>query len=280
MLPGGDLPKGGLAPWLSELQRRYPALPAPTAARARAAPRHARAGHPGRSEIARPTWARISATASPPPRSNTSCATEWARNADDVLVAADQVRARAATRARARGSRPKSRKRSRQRGDEGDGGHAAAGRDAPGRAPFDSRRVHRHRRHAVDPWHADRRSLRRDGAAARRGEAGDPDHGSTGRLVRPHRPDVAGRRGRRRERSVVHAPRRGHAQARPAIRRRRGNAPREPCAARRDRRRDHRRRPRLRARVRPALPRERSRDRFSRGRGRRCRASRSTGSSR
>ena len=29
MLPGGDLPKGGMTQWLSELQSRYPALPAP-----------------------------------------------------------------------------------------------------------------------------------------------------------------------------------------------------------------------------------------------------------
>jgi HAD superfamily hydrolase (TIGR01484 family) len=102
-LPGGDLPKGGLAQWLSELQRRYPALPAPML-RGLARRRHGtRAGDPGEANPG--TWARISATASPPPRSNTSCATKGARDADDA-VARTVGRAR---RGRARAGRGPSR---------------------------------------------------------------------------------------------------------------------------------------------------------------------------
>ena len=71
-----------------------------------------------------------------------------------------------------------------------------------------------------------RGGLRGAGAAARRGQARDPDHRPAGRLVRPHRAHVAGRRRRRRERRVLVALRPRRAQARPALRRRRRDATR------------------------------------------------------
>ena len=70
-LPGGDLPRGDRAAWLGELCRRYPALDPEPAARAREAPRHARAGDPGRREEARRSRRGFRRATQPSARSRT-----------------------------------------------------------------------------------------------------------------------------------------------------------------------------------------------------------------
>ena len=136
---------------------------------------------------------------------------EWARTADDVLWRRTKCGLAMPAAARARVAAyvadavaPPTRARPRDR-NPGVGADASAVRDARCRAARGARRAHRHRRYADHARPPHRDGLCGARAVARRGQARDPDHRPPGGLVRPHRADVAGGRGGRRERRLLHA---------------------------------------------------------------------------
>ena len=251
--PAATCLPGGRTELVAELTGRYSGAPGRAAARPRAPARHARAGDPGRREDAgrsgRGLRSRAHRARDRLPRATrngraaaTTCC-GGGPSAASACREAERDRVAAVRRAGSRTSRVTLR---------------SPLATMPGRrAPRDPRRAHRHRRHAVDARPTDRRGVRRDGAAARRRQARHPDHRPARRLVRSHRADVAGRRGRRRERRVLHALRRRGAQARAALRRRRADAARPSRrGSRPSRDRILARGAGLRARVRPALSRD------------------------
>ena len=270
-LPGGDLPAGGLAAWTAELVRRYPALPADVLRDL--AHRHGSRATAvlGRREDARPISARTSATASPRPRSTTSCArngrappTTCCGGGPSAGSRCRRRRARASPRtsravahrhARDRVTRPRRRR------------DASALRDA--RA---ARRAIRGVLTDIDDTltthgRLTARRLCGAGAAARRGQARDPDHRPS-RRAGATTSRACGRSTRwsaRTARSTCATTRSAQAAASassPTTRRARAQS----RAACRDRRAHPRGGAGLRARLRPALSRGRPRDRLPRGR--------------
>ena len=221
-----------------ELAARYPALPADTCCGARAPPRHAGAARPGRRARAGRLGEHFGHTLYAARDRLSRRARNGRRTADDVLWR----RTKCGLHVERRSSAPRSpptcaHARSRRY-------RVSAARDAAARrdAGCDARAAMRGVLADIDDTLSTHgritaRGVRGAGAAARRGAAGHPDHRAPGGLVRPHRAHVAGRRGGRRERRVLHAPRR----ARGTGSRERfvvddADAPREPRAACRDRR--------------------------------------------
>ena len=275
--PAAICPEGCLEPGSRSCTRRYPATAGRSRARPCAPPRHARdavlddAKTP--ADLGEDFGQGLTAR-----RDRLSRATRNGRAAATTCCGGEPSAASACPTPRAHALRPTSRRQSPRVTRALDCMPLAAMPRA--RRAGNSRRAHRYRRHADDARPPHRRSLRGDGALARRGQARHPDHGTARGMVRSHRADVAGRRGRRRERRVLHALRRRGAQARAALRRRRADAARQPRAARGHRRQILARRARA-ARSPPtsatAKPTSRS---ISARTCRRFRARRSTGSSR
>ena len=287
MLPGGDLPAGGLPAVDRRARAALPGVAGRAAARPRAPARHARAGDPRRREDARATSARTSATGSPRPRSTTWCARNGRAPATTCCGAGPSAGS-GMTDGSARAWRRTWRRR-------GGGRCAAPMSDAPretarrcGRSPR-CRTTSAARSAACSPT-STTRCRRTAGSPPARTRAMERLR-DAGKLVIPitGRPAgwcdhiarmwpvdaVVGENGALYMRYDA-----ARAPARPAIRRRRGDAAREPRAARGDRRADPRRGARLRARVRSALPRGRPRDRLPRGRAAAAARGRSTASSR
>ena len=332
LLPGGDLPAGGLRRLDRRARSAVSGAAGPAPVGTRAAPRHARArdprrrphaggagrgfrprAHCGRDRLPRPE--RVGAH-----RRRRAVAKDQVRDRDDGGrtqacgrsrrkvgrgIANLQHRRGMSAAGPPQGARPLG---GEERSDARGGSTSAAGppqgarplggeeRSAPlggptsglrplATMPDDARRAIRGVLTDIDDTLSTHGRIGADAYAAMerlqaRRPARDSDHRPARGLVRPHRADVAGRRGRRRERRAVHAPRRRRAAAHPSLRRRRADAARASRKARGHRREDRRRGPGLRARLRSALSRNRPRDRLLRRRRRAAARARSTASSR
>ena len=183
-LPGGDLPASGVAAWVEEMQRRYHGLSA--AVVRDVVHRHGscapdvlgNANSPADlgEDFGNGLYAR---------EVDYLVRNEWARTADDVLWRRTKC---------ALGMPEPARTRVAAFVVADDRGAHVTRADAAARKPFardarrDSRRSHRHRRHADDAWTAHRRRLRRARASLRaranswsRSPAAPPDGATTSR---------------------------------------------------------------------------------------------------